>query len=179
MTLPRLIMPTGEHALHRGNATTDNTRKSPPERLVNFPGVKALTTLISACVVNHGALVKTGRENRRSSSINRCILRRSRHHLAGRPGYLTENTAYAQQPRHRHRLSEVNLLPNMSVADNLFIGREFQTFRPLRRKEMEKRSTELMASYGSSTARTASTAFQVAMQQIVAICRAIDLRQKC
>ncbi|SQD07237.1 sugar ABC transporter ATP-binding protein [Escherichia coli] len=43
---------------------------------------------------------------------------------------------------------EVNLLPNMSVADNLFIGREPKRFGLLRRKEMEKRATELMASYG-------------------------------
>lgn len=41
---------------------------------------------------------------------------------------------------------EVNLLPNMSVADNLFIGREPRRFGLLRRKEMETRATELMAS---------------------------------
>lgn len=43
---------------------------------------------------------------------------------------------------------EVNLLPNMSVADNLFIGREPRRFGLLQRKQMEKRATELMASYG-------------------------------
>lgn len=43
---------------------------------------------------------------------------------------------------------EVNLLPNMSVADNLFIGREPRRFGLLQRKEMEKRATALMASYG-------------------------------
>ena len=45
---------------------------------------------------------------------------------------------------------EVNLLPNMSVADNLFIGREPRRFGLLRRKEMEARATKLMASYGFS-----------------------------
>lgn len=74
---------------------------------------------------------------------------------------------------------EVNLLPNMSVADNLFIGREPKRFGLLRRKEMEKRATELMASYGFSLdVREPLNRFSVAMQQIVAICRAIDLSAK-
>lgn len=45
----------------------------------------------------------------------------------------------------------MNLLPNMSVADNLFIGREPRRFGLLRRKEMEARATALMASYGFSS----------------------------
>ncbi|STU77934.1 sugar ABC transport system [Klebsiella pneumoniae] len=70
----------------------------------------------------------------------------------------------------------MNLLPNMSVADNLFIGREPRRFGLLRRKEMEARATALMASYGFSLdVREPLNRFSVAMQQIVAICRAIDL----
>ncbi|MDK4558496.1 ATP-binding cassette domain-containing protein [Citrobacter freundii] len=73
---------------------------------------------------------------------------------------------------------EVNLLPNMSVADNLFIGREPRRFGLLQRKQMEKRAT-LMASYGFSLdVREPLNRFSVAMQQIVAICRAIDLSAK-
>ncbi len=54
------------------------------------------------------------------------------------------------------RSTEVNLLPNMSVADNLFIGREPRRFGLLRRKEMEARAAKLMESYGfSRRARTA------------------------
>lgn len=67
----------------------------------------------------------------------------------------------------------------MSVADNLFIGREPKRFGLLRRKEMEKRATELMASYGFFLdVREPLNRFSVAMQQIVAICRAIDLSAK-
>ena len=61
-----------------------------------------------------------------------------------------KNTAHAQQLGIGTVYQEVNLLPNMSVADNLFIGREPKRFGLLRRKEMEKRATELMASYGFS-----------------------------
>ena len=58
-----------------------------------------------------------------------------------------KNTAHAQQLGIGTVYQEVNLLPNMSVADNLFIGREPRRFGLLRRKEMEARATALMASY--------------------------------
>ncbi|ENN3860551.1 sugar ABC transporter ATP-binding protein [Escherichia coli] len=90
-----------------------------------------------------------------------------------------KNTAHAQQLGIGTVYQEVNLLPNMSVADNLFIGREPKRFGLLRRKEMEKRATELMASYSFSLdVREPLNRFSVAMQQIVAICRAIDLSAK-
>ena len=54
---------------------------------------------------------------------------------------------------------EVNLLPNMSVADNLFIGREPRRFGLLLRKEMEARATKLMASYGFSRRTRAAEPF--------------------
>ena len=61
-----------------------------------------------------------------------------------------KNTAHAQQLGIGTVYQEVNLLPNMSVADNLFIGREPRRFGLLRRKEMEARATKLMESYGFS-----------------------------
>ncbi|STQ79271.1 Ribose import ATP-binding protein RbsA [Hafnia alvei] len=74
---------------------------------------------------------------------------------------------------------EVNLLPNMSVADNLFIGREPRRFGFIHRGEMIRRATELMQRYGFSLDVTEPLGrFSVAMQQIVAICRAIDLSAK-
>lgn len=90
-----------------------------------------------------------------------------------------KNTSHAQQLGIGTVYQEVNLLPNMSVADNLFIGREPRRFGLLQRKEMEKRATALMASYGFSLdVREPLNRFSVAMQQIVAICRAIDLSAK-
>lgn len=86
------------------------------------------------------------------------------------------NTAHAQQLGIGTVYQEVNLLPNMSVADNLFIGREPRRFGLLRRKEMEQRATALLESYGFHLdVREPLNRFSVAMQQIVAICRAIDL----
>ncbi|MDI7383814.1 galactofuranose ABC transporter, ATP-binding protein YtfR [Cronobacter dublinensis] len=86
------------------------------------------------------------------------------------------NTAHAQQLGIGTVYQEVNLLPNMSVADNLFIGREPRRFGLLCRKEMEQRATALLESYGFHLdVREPLNRFSVAMQQIVAICRAIDL----
>lgn len=90
-----------------------------------------------------------------------------------------KNTAHAQQLGIGTVYQEVSLLPNMSVADNLFIGREPRRFGLLRRKEMEARAAKLMESYGFSLdVREPLNRFSVAMQQIVAICRAIDLSAK-
>ena len=78
----------------------------------------------------------------------------------------------------RHRLPEVNLLPNMSVADNLFIGREPRRFGLLRRKEMEAGDGADGLLRLFLDVREPLNRFSVAMQQIVAICRAIDLSAK-
>lgn len=98
--------------------------------------------------------------------------------LEGKP-VRPRNTAHAQELGIGTVYQEVNLLPNMSVADNLFIGREPRRFGLLRRKEMEQRAARLMESYGFKLdVREPLNRFSVAMQQIVAICRAIDLSAK-
>ena len=90
-----------------------------------------------------------------------------------------KNTAHAQMLGIGTVYQEVNLLPNMSVADNLFIGREPRRFGLLRRREMQQRATALMAAYGFSLdVSQPLNCFSVAMQQIVAISRAIDLSAK-
>ena len=67
----------------------------------------------------------------------------------------------------------------MSVADNLFIGREPRRCGFIRRQEMNRRASALMASYGFDLdVREPLNRYSVAMQQIVAICRAVDLRAK-
>ena len=144
-----------------------------------FPGVKALDNVnfslrrgeIMALLGENGAgkstLIKalTGVYHANSGSI----------WLEGQQ-INPKNTAHAQQLGIGTVYQEVNLLPNMSVADNLFIGREPKRFGFIQRKEMEKRATALMASYGFSLdVREPLNRFSVAMQQIVAICRAIDL----
>ncbi|MBM6580644.1 sugar ABC transporter ATP-binding protein [Microvirga sp. BT689] len=74
---------------------------------------------------------------------------------------------------------EVNLLPNLSVAENLFIGRQPHHFGFVRTGEMRRQATELLAGYGLDidVANPLGT-YSVAVQQIVAIARAVDLSAK-
>jgi galactofuranose transport system ATP-binding protein len=74
---------------------------------------------------------------------------------------------------------EVNLLPNLSVAENLFIGRQPHRFGLVRTGEMRRRASELLAGYGLSIdVANPLGSYSVAVQQIVAIARAVDLSAK-
>ncbi|SER10044.1 monosaccharide ABC transporter ATP-binding protein, CUT2 family [Faunimonas pinastri] len=71
---------------------------------------------------------------------------------------------------------EVNLLPNLSVAENLFLGRQPMRFGLVDRKAMKARAKALLAEYNLhlDPAEPLSR-FSVAVQQIIAIARAVDL----
>lgn len=74
---------------------------------------------------------------------------------------------------------EVNLLPNLSVAENLFIGRQPTRFGLVSGAQMRRRSSEILAGYGLDIdVSDPLGSFSVAVQQIVAIARAIDLSAK-
>ncbi|MEA9393358.1 galactofuranose ABC transporter, ATP-binding protein YtfR [Acerihabitans sp. TG2] len=148
----------------------------------SFPGVKALSDVsltlrrgeIMALLGENGAgkstLIKalTGVYQRDSGSVV----------LDGQAIY-PKNTAHAQSLGIGTVYQEVNLLPNLSVADNLFIGREPRRFGFIDRKEINRRAEKLLASYGFALDVTEPLGhFSVAMQQIVAICRAVDLSAK-
>lgn len=71
---------------------------------------------------------------------------------------------------------EVNLLPNISVAANLFLGREPVRFGFVRRGEMCKRAAKILGGYGLDIDVAAPLGdYSVAVQHITAIARAIDL----
>jgi simple sugar transport system ATP-binding protein len=74
---------------------------------------------------------------------------------------------------------EVNLLPNLSIAENLFLGRQPMRFGITRSGEMNRRSQALLAQYGLDIdPRAQLSSFSVAIQQIIAIARAVDLSGK-
>jgi simple sugar transport system ATP-binding protein len=74
---------------------------------------------------------------------------------------------------------EVNLLPNLSAAENLFIGRQPHRFGLVRTGEMRRRAAELVAGYGLDIdVANPLNSYSVAIQQIVAIARAVDLSAK-
>src|SRR5690606_32802117 len=70
---------------------------------------------------------------------------------------------------------EVNLLPNLTVAENLFLGRQPKRFGLVNAREMNRRARALLAEYELDIDVTAElAAYSVAVQQVVAIARAVD-----
>lgn len=74
---------------------------------------------------------------------------------------------------------EVNLLENLTVAENLFLGRQPSRFGFIDRREMRRRAKALLARYGLDIEVDALlSSYSVAIRQIVAIARAVDLSGK-
>lgn len=74
---------------------------------------------------------------------------------------------------------EVNLLPNLSVAENLFLGRQPKRFGMVDLRAMNRMARELLAGYDMDIDVTAQLdRFSVAVQQVIAIARAVDLSGK-
>jgi len=74
---------------------------------------------------------------------------------------------------------EVNLLTNLTVAENLFLGRQPKRFGLTDVGEMNRRSRAILDTYGLHIDVTAPLAnFSVAIQQVVAIARAVDISGK-
>jgi simple sugar transport system ATP-binding protein len=85
----------------------------------------------------------------------------------------------AQQQGISTLYQEVNLCPNLSVAENIFIGREPRTLGRIRWAEMRRRSDEILRRLDLTIDVTAQLdTFSIAVQQLVAIARAIDISAK-
>ncbi len=71
---------------------------------------------------------------------------------------------------------EVNLLPNLSVAQNLFLDRQPVRFGMVREGEMRRRAKALLADFGLDIDVAAPLGnYSVAIQHVTAIARAVDL----
>lgn len=149
---------------------------------MTFPGVKALEDVdftlrkgeIHALMGENGAgkstLIKclTGINDFESGEI----------HVAGIEGPVkNHSTRDAQNVGISTVYQEVNLCPNLSVAENLFIGREPMTkFHTIDRKSYNKRSQKIMDELGISVDVTQNLEnYSLAIQQMVAIARAVDM----
>jgi monosaccharide-transporting ATPase len=74
---------------------------------------------------------------------------------------------------------EVNLCPNLSVAENIFIGREPRRFGMIQWSQMEKRAAALLKRLQLDIDVSAPlSTYSLAIQQMVAIARAIDISAK-
>lgn len=74
---------------------------------------------------------------------------------------------------------EVNLCPNLSVAENIFIGREPMSYGRINWKEMNRRAEEALKKLNVKIDVTQNLDnYAVAIQQMVAIARALDVSAK-
>ena len=108
-------------------------------------------------------------------------LRRGEIHIDGISGPVkNHSTREAQNVGISTVYQEVNLCPNLSVAENLFIGREPMTrLRTIDRKSYNSRSQKIMDELGISVDVTQNLEnYSLAIQQMVAIARAVDMECK-
>lgn len=74
---------------------------------------------------------------------------------------------------------EVNLCPNLSVAENLFIGREPKKLGAIDWKTMNRKSRELLGNLDINIDVTKTLDnYSIAIQQMIAIARAVDMSAK-
>ena len=72
---------------------------------------------------------------------------------------------------------EITLCPNLTVAENMFIGREDSVW--IKQKDYEKRADEILQRLGiPARSRQQLGSCSLAVQQMVAIARAVDLKCK-
>lgn len=150
----------------------------------NFPGVIALSDVdftlkageIHALMGENGAgkstLIKvlTGVEEFEAGEI----------HIEG-----TEKAIINKSPQEAQAngistvYQEVNLCPNLSVAENLFIGREPKKLGMIDWKTMNKKSREILdgLDIDIDVTRTLDH-YSIAIQQMIAIARAVDMSAK-
>ena len=74
---------------------------------------------------------------------------------------------------------EVNLCPHLSVAENIFIGREPRTLGKIDWRTINKKSKELLKQFDLDIDVTKTLDnYSVAVQQMIAIARAVDVQAK-
>lgn len=88
-------------------------------------------------------------------------------------------------PRHAQELGisavyqEINLIPTMSVAENIFLGRQPMRFGMINMRAANRQAKKLLKDFGIDIDVTRNlSAYSVAIQQIVAIVRGVDLSVK-
>lgn len=150
----------------------------------NFPGVVALSDVdftlrageIHALMGENGAgkstLIKvlTGVEEFETGEIM----------IAGRDGVIINHSPQEAQANGISTVyQEVNLCPNLSVAENLFVGREPKKGGAIDWKTMNKKSREILEELSIQIDVTRSLEhYSVAIQQMIAIARAVDMEAK-
>ncbi len=152
---------------------------------MTFPGVKALDNV--DFTLRRGEIhALMGENGAGKSTLIKCItgindFEAGEIHVEGVEGPVkNRSTRDAQNIGISTVYQEVNLCPNLSVAENLFIGREPLTkLHTIDRKSYNSRSRKIMEDLGISVDVTQNLEnYSLAIQQMVAIARAVDMECK-
>ena len=149
---------------------------------MTFPGVKALENV--DFTLRKGEIhALMGENGAGKSTLIKCLtgindFEAGEIHVDGIEGPVkNHSTRDAQNGGISTVYQEVNLCPNLSVAENLFIGREPMTkYHTIDRKACNLRSQKIMDELGISVDVTSNLEnYSLAIQQMVAIARAVDM----
>ena len=152
---------------------------------MTFPGVKALENV--DFTLKRGEIrALMGENGAGKSTLIKCLtgvnqFEAGQIFLEGFDGPIqNRDTMDAQSKGIATVYQEVNLCPNLSVAENLFIGREPLTrFGTVDRRAMNKKAAALMRDLQLDVDVTRNLEdYSLAMQQMVAIARAVDMESK-
>ena len=152
--------------------TMENISKS-------FPGVKALSNVDFS--LRKGEIHALMGENGAGKSTLIKVLTGVEHKDSGEIFFKNKKinpktTQEAQDEGIATVYQEVNLCPNLSVAENLFIGREFTKKGRIDWNRINDKSKEILKMFNLDIDVTKTlSAYSVAVQQMIAIARAVDL----
>ncbi len=152
---------------------------------MTFPGVKALDNV--DFTLRKGEIrALMGENGAGKSTLIKCLTGVNKFeageiHVDGIDGpIVNKDTLDAQKKGISTVYQEVNLCPNLSVAENLYIGREPLTkFGTVNRRKMIAMAAQLMKDLDLDIEVTQNLEnYSLALQQMIAIARAVDMKSK-
>lgn len=149
---------------------------------IQFPGVKALDKVDFSLLAGevHSLLGENGAGK---STLIKCL--NGVNKMDGGQILLDGQEIHPQDPGHAMTLGistvfqEINLCPNLSVAENIFVGRQPMKHHQINWREINRRAEELLSGFGLEIDVTRPLSYySTAIQQMVSIARAVDVKAK-
>ena len=149
---------------------------------MTFPGVKALEN-VDFTLYQGEIRALMGENGAGKSTLIKCLTGVNKYeageiHVAGIEEPIINKTTLDAQKRGISTVyQEVNLCPNLSVAENLFIGREPLTkLGTIKRKKMITLASKIVKNLDLNIEVTRNLEeYSLALQQMIAIARAVDM----
>ena len=149
---------------------------------IEFPGVKALDKVDFS--VNAGEIhALLGENGAGKSTLIKCLT--GVHHMDAGTILFDGKEIRPNSPQEAFSMGistvyqEINLCPNLTVAENIFIGRQPMKRGTINWKAINKRADELMERFHLDIDVTRPLSFySTAIQQMVSIARAVDVKAK-